>query len=131
VLKADGQPVASEPVLVFANRWRHKFFTAAVPQSGRFQVHLEHDDAHPGDNEVSVEIPAPTESRFAPVPDVGFFSDQAAREIENDLSTPSIGTAVADIRATRPGLPPWAYLLGLSVLVLAAQWCFYQRRWLS
>ena len=132
VLRLEGQPVASEPVTVAGNGWSHRVFTAAVPQSGRFQVHLEHDDAHTGDNEVSVEVPAPTESRFGPVPEVEVLLDQAARAKENDLRpTPSIGTAAAEVPAARPGVPPWAYLVGLGVLLSVAQWCFYQRRWMS
>jgi len=31
----------------------------------------------------------------------------------------------------RAGAPLWVYLAGLAIALSAAQWCLYQRRWLS
>jgi len=120
-LEADGRPVASEPVTVAPNARSHRVFAAALGPSGRFDVRLEYDDAHAGDNEASG-------ARFHRAGDV----ENVSHRKENDLRPAgSLGPAAADVRAARPGLPSWAYLVGLGVLLLAAQWCFYQRRWLS
>jgi hypothetical protein len=48
-----------------------------------------------------------------------------------DLRTPELGVDVASVPA-RPAMPqPWLYLAALALLLFVAEWCLYQRRWIS
>jgi hypothetical protein len=51
---------------------------------------------------------------------------------ESDLRVPDeLGVDVSDLKARRPWLPPWVHLAVLGMALLVAEWCLYQRRWMS
>jgi hypothetical protein len=51
---------------------------------------------------------------------------------ESELRVPDeVGADVSELKARRPWLPPWVHLAVLGMALLAAEWCLYQRRWMS
>jgi len=51
---------------------------------------------------------------------------------ESDLRVPAdVGIDAGELQLRRPGLPPWVYLAALGLVLLAVEWCLYQRRWIS
>jgi len=51
---------------------------------------------------------------------------------ESELRAPAdFGRPALEIAADPPGTPPWTYLAAVAGLLAVAQWCLFQRRWLS
>jgi len=51
---------------------------------------------------------------------------------ESDIRVPAdVGIDAGELQLRRPGLPPWTYLATLGLVLLAVEWCLYQRRWIS
>jgi len=49
----------------------------------------------------------------------------------HDFRVPEIEEEASSIEARRRGADPWLYLAVLAIMLLTAEWCLYQRRWLS
>jgi len=51
---------------------------------------------------------------------------------EGDLRMPGdVGVDVEQFSVSGPGVPPWLVLVLLAAVLFAAEWCLYQRRWLT
>jgi hypothetical protein len=49
-----------------------------------------------------------------------------------DLRVPAnVGSDAASLVPARPWLPAWWFLAAAAAVLCAAEWCLYQRRWLS
>ena len=56
---------------------------------------------------------------------------QRLATVANDFRVPEFGAEASSIEARRRGTAPWVYLAVLAIMLFVAEWCLYQRRWLS
>jgi hypothetical protein len=48
-----------------------------------------------------------------------------------DLRAAKMGIDASSVSFGWPAPPPWLYVVGLALAILAVEWCLYQRRWIS
>ena len=119
-------------------RWQQVLSVAAAG-AGRFTARLEPADALPADNVATIDLPgAPGGTGVSPVHEPAASTMLAQWEAAesaawgHDLRVPgNVGSEAEAFVADRAG-PPLGLWLAVAALVLcAAEWCLYQRRWLS
>jgi len=131
----DGKQVATIPVELPPSGSRRQFFDIPAAEAGVLTVELDRTDDFPDDNRVSRTVP-PAADVFADATTDATMSASATSAVEwadlgeSDLRVPVIGTESAAISGGRPWPAAWLYLAALGVLLLALEWCFYQRRWI-
>lgn len=128
---ADAQPAASKSVKLTAGERRQLIFAITASGPGRLTARLEPADALANDNEASVRVPPAGDAQPGAMPDAGLLVAENQRGGEGDLrAAKSIGLEAAAVSADSPGSPAWLYLVAAGVLLLALEWCLYQRRWI-
>jgi len=125
ILLDDGALTTESFPLPANDRWR-KVLELTVPESGRLTARLEPADDYSKDNTVVRELPPL--GNAANTPDF-----EPIEVLATDLRVSSeTGTPAESVRPlVGGGVRPWPYLLAAGMLLLAAEWALYQRRWLS
>ena len=124
----DGKPVdAMQLDLPPDGRWQQVFSVTAAG-AGRFTARLEPADALPADNVATVELPvAPADA-----PTLAQWEAAESAACGHDLRVPgNVGSDAEAFVAGRARPPLWLWLAAAAVVLCAAEWCLYQRRWLS
>lgn len=128
---AESMPVRLAP----DGGWR-KIIEITAPEAGRISLKLDHRDVYAKDDGVSLMIPAPTEGDTVVVRPIESVADRGlpraglSGHSEGDLRVRgNVGMEATEVTPPRLGPPPWVLLAGLGALLLALEWCFYQRRW--
>jgi len=146
-LELDGRPIDAVAIeLDSAGRWQ-RVFAMRAPEEGRLDARLDRPDVLREDNQASARVPP------CSAPEVG-QGEKGAEGAEGDEPRPSLrsgtchpaGTRLAsaesDVRvpagleAEGQGLAPgasgppvWLLLAVAALVVVAAEWCLFQRRW--
>jgi len=139
-VQLERKTVESTHIKLAANgRWQ-KVFDVADTWGGRLVARLDCPDARPADNEASAWVPTANNRPESPETTRSEYVqrmlsrdavvEDAAGLREKDLRVPeSLGIEPAALTAGRRGLAIWPFLVGMGVVLLATEWCFYQRRW--
>lgn len=142
-VELDGKPV---PVILAGNsvdrisiklakdgdqedRWQ-RVFEIDAPEAGELTLRLDRNDAYPNDNEAAIRVPPTGDLPAGPAADAELLAVDGGGRSESDLRSPADGgTEVTEPVAGRPRPVPWLYLAGVGVVLLALEWCLYQRQW--
>ncbi|MBN2477035.1 MAG: VWA domain-containing protein [Pirellulales bacterium] len=136
----DGRSADRLTLRLLSDEHIQQFFAVATAGASELSVQLDQADGFLHDNRVTRAIPQAT---ALPEADKGppeavetvWAADlraPSARSTEGDLRVPSgLGAEAAAIAPASPWPSPRLLLAVLGIALLALEWCFYQRRWVS
>ena len=126
----DGEEDELVPLELPAGDTRRRFFDVAIAETGRLIFRLDRADDFSADNEVFRDVPPVGDRRSDLTSDATEQDVEWADLGESDLRSPGeLGIDAAALSGGRAWPAPWLYLAALGVLLLAVEWCLYQRRW--
>jgi hypothetical protein len=128
----DGEPLGDMPLNLPPDGLWQQVFSVPAAGPGPFSARLEPADALPADNVATVELPSGNGVSPDGTPMLAQWEAAESALREHDLRVPgNVGSDAAAFVAGRAGQPLGLWLAAAALALCAAEWCLYQRRWLS